>query len=349
MVANNNTRPLERWLLGLWYERGNDFGLLRPFSGVFRVVAAIRRAAYRAGWLRSTQVAVPVVVVGNLSVGGTGKTPLVLYLAQALLAQGRAPGIVLRGYASAGADAGPRRVDPAGDTASVGDEAMLLAQRSGCPVAVGADRVGACENLIGQGVDVIVCDDGLQHYALRRQLEIVVLDGARGLGNGRCLPGGPLRESASRLQQVDLVVVNGEWTAPAQAPGRALAMRVSGGQAVNLRTGEQRALSSFSSTGVHAVAAIGNPARFFQMLRSAGLAPIEHPMADHAAIRPADLHFGDDLAVLMTEKDAVKCRAHASAQHWMVPVSATFDQPHQQRLMAAIQMAISPDGAGDHG
>ncbi len=349
MATDNNPRPLERWLLHLWYEQGNDFGLLRPLSGLFQLVAALRRWGYRAGWLRSVRVSAPVVVVGNLSVGGTGKTPLVLYLAQALKARDCRPGIVLRGYGAEGTAVEAQVVDPVGDTSAVGDEAMLLAQRSGCPVAVGVKRAAACERLIAEGVDVIVCDDGLQHYALQRQFEIAVVDGARGLGNGRCLPGGPLREPVSRLQQVDLVVVNGDWGAAGAAPAQALPMRVGGQEAVNLRTGERRELGHFAGTEVHALAGIGNPARFFGMLRGAGLVPIEHPMADHASIRPADLAFDDNLAVLMTEKDAVKCRQYASERHWMVPVSARFDAPHHQTMMAAILTAISHDGAGDHG
>jgi len=263
-------------------------------------------------------------------VGGTGKTPLVVHLVELMRAAGWQPGVVSRGYGASGG-AHPRRVRPDSDPDEVGDEPLLVARRAQCSVVVGADRVAAARMLVDEGVDLVLSDDGLQHYRLARDVEVAVLDGARLLGNGRCLPAGPLREPASRLQEVDVVVVNGPGDL-----GSALRMRLVPEAVVRLHDGERRALSSFREARVHAVAGTGNPWRFFAMLREQGLDPIEHRYRDHARYRPQSLRFDDGLPVLMTEKDAVKCRRFADPAHWYVPVRVEFDRDGESRLLNAL-------------
>ncbi len=319
----------------IWYG-GSSAVWLWPLGWLFGLIVWLRRALYALGVLRGARVAVPVVVVGNLSVGGTGKTPLAVYLAQKLLVLGRRPGIATRGHGRAGHAA--QLVQANSRVADVGDEPLLLQRRTGVPVCVGARRAEAARLLVEQGCDVILCDDGLQHLALARDVEIAVVDGARGLGNGRLLPAGPLREPASRLAAVDLVVVNATQGRRLSAlPDGALTMRLVGEEAVSL-TGffANRRLADFQGQSVHAVAAIGNPERFFSQLRAAGLRVQEHPFGDHHAFSAADLRFGDELPVLMTEKDAVKCAGFADQHHWFVPVDASFDAADDARLVQCL-------------
>jgi tetraacyldisaccharide 4'-kinase len=259
-----------------------------------------------------------VVVVGNLVAGGTGKTPLVLWLAEALRARGFRPAIVSRGYG--GANERPCEVAIGGDAARYGDEPLLLAERSGVPVWIGRDRASAARAAIAAHPDrdLVICDDGLQHYALARDFEIAVED-ERGYGNGLLLPAGPLRESPSR--QVDATVVNG---APARAGAFAMRLEPAGFRGVR---DPQRTAAADALRGLrlHAVAGIGNPARFFATLASLGLAFTPHAFPDHHAFAPADLDFPECDAVLMTEKDAVKCRAFARESWWYLPVVAQVD------------------------
>jgi tetraacyldisaccharide 4'-kinase len=276
-----------------------------------------------------------VVVVGNVSVGGTGKTPLVCWLVQHLLERGYTPGIVTRGYG--GSSTIVRRISASDDPALVGDEPILLARRTGVPVAVGRDRPAAAQLLVSAGCNVIVSDDGLQHYALARDCEIVVIDGDRRFGNGWLLPAGPLRESPARLKAADAVVVNGGRPL---LPG-ALSMHLEAKNAVALVAGAVRPLSALTGRRVHAVAGIGNPERFFNMLRSRGIEVVGRPLADHARLTLADIEFGDDTPVLMTEKDAVKCAAFAGAQHWYVPVTASFDGGEAGSLLDIILNKIT--------
>lgn len=311
---------LEQWLLRTWYGAGAPLWL-RPLEALFRVVVYLRRAAY-GRLLAVATVGVPVIVVGNISVGGTGKTPLVLWIVRRLQQRGLAPGIVTRGYAGAARE-GARLVTQDDEAAQVGDEPLVLARRAGVPVAVGRDRVSAARLLVEAGVQVIVSDDGLQHYRLARDLEIAVLDGERGLGNGACLPAGPLREPRSRLASVDLVVINGG--AGVHWPGGVTMALVPEALRQVAGDGPVRTLQSFRGQQVHAVAGIGNPDRFFGMLAREGMKVISHPMSDHARIIPGDLDFGDGLPVLMTEKDAVKCGSFANPQTWYVPVTAMLD------------------------
>lgn len=300
-----------------WYRLSALSLALAPLSVLFGAGAALRRAGYRAGLLGTERLPVPVVVVGNLVVGGTGKTPLVLWLVGALSARGFRPGIVSRGYRAANDT--PRAVPPDGDPARYGDEPLLLAGRSGAPVFIGRDRAAAARALLAAhpACDAIVCDDGLQHYRLARDFEIAVED-ERGHGNGLLLPAGPLREPASRT--VDAVVLNG-----AARPG-AFGMTLE--PAGFTRVGGDRApvpLDALRGKRLHAVAGIGNPARFFATLRGLGLDALPHAFPDHHAFAARDLEFPDCDFVLITEKDAVKCRSFARADLVALRVEARVD------------------------
>jgi tetraacyldisaccharide 4'-kinase len=310
------------WFLQrMWYDRHAQwFSLvLLPLSWLFRLVVAARRLAYRIGLLSSIRVARPVVVIGNITVGGTGKTPFTIWLADQLQRKRKRVGIVLRGYGGR-SDHWPRDVDQDSAPQEVGDEAVLLAKRTAAIVVAGPDRVAAARRAIERGAEVVLSDDGLQHYRLARDREIVVIDGRRGVGNRRMLPAGPLREPVSRLAQADLRVVS--WRdgsarplTPVPATIQACARLT---HAVALIGGETRSLDAFKGTRVHAVAAIGNPQQFFAALQEIGIEVAPHPLPDHAQPTADDIRFADQLPVLMTEKDAVKCRAIADQRHWAV-------------------------------
>jgi len=323
----------------LWYEESPGAALLAPLSWAYGAVSGLRRRAYRAGWLRPRTVTRPVVIVGNLTIGGTGKTPLTIYLAQQLLAARLKVGIVSRGYGRHGA--GARSVQADSDWRDVGDEPLILARRTGCPTLVAADRVGAARTLIARGAEVILADDGLQHLALRRDCGIVVIDGSRGFGNGRLLPAGPLREPPEALAHADLVVVNGDPThaslGAAGLPAGALRMKLVAQPAVRLDgRGVPCELGAFRGRRVHAVAGIGNPQRFFRELGAHGIEVLAHPFPDHHPFTARELAFSDDLPVLMTEKDAVKCTPFANARLWCVPVSAAFSEADARALRARV-------------
>jgi tetraacyldisaccharide 4'-kinase len=310
---------------------------LAPLSWLYGAVMAFRSVLYRMGLRHRIKVGVPVVVVGNLTVGGTGKTPLVAWLSTKLSAVGMRVAIVSRGYG--GRAKGVTRVTLHSRASEVGDEPLLLARRAQATIFIGRDRVAAAKAAVADGADIVLCDDGLQHLALVRHCEIVVIDGQRGFGNGCLLPRGPLRESTGRLRRVNAVVVNGAITAPGfQLPSflanTRFEMRLSPGDARPVSGGGGlRALANFRGTGVHAVAAIGNPQRYFDMLRESGLTLYEHPFPDHYAFKPGDLNFGDSLPVLMTEKDAVKCATFADDRCWYVPVTAEFGESEARRLV----------------
>ncbi|MDR3388322.1 MAG: tetraacyldisaccharide 4'-kinase [Rudaea sp.] len=307
----------ERTLRPVWYGDVQPSWFLRMLAGVYCSLAALRRGLYQSGLLRAVRLPVPVVVIGNISVGGTGKTPLAIALIDGLRARGLVPGVISRGYG--GHAPGPVVVDAQGDPTTVGDEPVLIARSTGAPVAVGRDRVAASRLLLAAAkVDVLIADDGLQHYSLARDVEICVIDGERRFGNRRRLPAGPLREPLARLAMVDFRVCNGGIPGPDE-----IAMTLDGDIAVALLDHSvSRPLREFRGSRVHAVAAIGNPARFFAQLRAAGLEPIEHPFPDHHPFHASDLEFGDELPVMMTAKDAVKCRLFADARQWCVPVRA---------------------------
>jgi tetraacyldisaccharide 4'-kinase len=339
---------MQRQLIQLWYGEPARAAALQPLAALYRAVMAGRAGLYRAGWARSASAGRPVVVVGNLTVGGTGKTPLTIWLAQALAQHGLHSGIITRGYGGR-SGRGPRRVAAGARWQDVGDEPLILARRSGCPTVVGSDRVAAARTLTAAGVDLILADDGLQHLRLARDCEIVVVDGARGFGNGRLLPAGPLRESTLRLRSVDAIVVNGSATHRSLAAlpaGRTLAMQLSASEAVSIDEQRRRPLASFRGERVHAVAGIGNPQRFFDELRTHGIEPIEHAFADHHPLSAAELAFPDGLCVLMTEKDAVKCPLWADERLWYVPVAAQLAAPDAHELLSRVLAKVRGAAGG---
>lgn len=316
-----------RWIHRVWYEGAALGWILLPLSGLYWLITAGRRLLYRCGVFRTHQISVPVIVVGNITAGGTGKTPIVIWLARELRARAYSPGIVSRGYGGSGSDE-PMRVDAGSATELVGDEPVLLARHSACPVVVDSDRVRGAKALASDGVDVIIADDGLQHYRLARDYEICVIDGARGLGNRRLLPAGPLRELPERLSQADQLLVNGVMSpagALSVAEQNAIPFELSAVEACRLNESLTRPIDRFAGTTVHAVAGIGNPGRFFELLRTFGIQVIEHAFVDHAALSLEEIDFDDDFNVFMTEKDAVKLGKHLGDKYWQVPVTVDID------------------------
>jgi len=333
--------PSERALTEIWYGKSSAAMWLQPLASLYGAVTGARRGLYASGVLPSFKVGRPVVVVGNLTVGGTGKTPLVAWLAERLVERRLSVGILSRGYGGGGE--GPRNVELTSDWREVGDEPLLLRQRTNCRTVVSPDRVAGARALIERRVDVILADDGLQHLRLARDCEVIVIDGARGFGNGRLLPAGPLRDPISQLERADLIVVNGAATHPslaAVAPlleTRGVQMMLVPGNVIPLDGRRSaRTLDDFRKQHVHAVPGIGNPARFFADLRARGLEVVEHAFGDHHPFAATDLEFGDGAPVLMTEKDAVKCRAFANDRLWYVPVTARFSDAHTAQVLARV-------------
>jgi tetraacyldisaccharide 4'-kinase len=333
---------IRRWLEARWYGAKPPL-VLRPLGLLFACIVSARRWAFRVGLLSSAHPGVPVIVVGNVSVGGTGKTPLVLWLVQQLQAEGLRVGVVSRGHGAVRLQRAPRMVSAVDTADEVGDEALLLARRAECPVCVGVDRLAAARALAAEGCQVIVADDGLQHYALGRDFEIAVVDGARGLGNGALLPAGPLREGARRLAEVDAVVLNGALlrSLPGPAVGeKTFSMTLQPRQFVRLGTGEGASATTWRGRSVHAVAGIGNPDRFFAALRSLGLDAVEHPFGDHHRFTPENLAFDDERDIVMTEKDAVKCSAFASGRMWYLSAAIQFESDDATRLFSRVMARI---------
>jgi tetraacyldisaccharide 4'-kinase len=333
----------QRFIERRWYGARAPWWLL-PFSWLFGCGVRLRRWAYRTGVFASRHPGVPVVVVGNLTVGGAGKTPLVIWLATQLRARGMRVGIVLRGYG--GSVRVPTLVSADSDPLVVGDEALLLAQRTDCTVCVGRDRAAAAARLVAEGCQLILADDGLQHLALRRDVEIVVIDGVRGFGNGALLPAGPLREPLTRIRMADVVVVNGEPTAAlVTAVGHPSVMQLRPVALVQLTTGARLPLHMLRGSRVHAVAGIGHPARFFAQLRALGAQIEEHAFADHQRYLPHDLTFDGEGLIVMTEKDAVKCRTFANDRMWMLTVEALLTESDAARLLAQVRNCTTTRGA----
>jgi len=337
---------MEQRLTELWYRESAGFSWLAPLAWLYGLVVAARRAAYACGLIRTQRAAKPVIVVGNLTVGGTGKTPLVAWLAEQLSLSGLRVGIVSRGYGRSKRE--PEGVHAESSWRDVGDEPMLLQSSTGCDVVVAQDRFAGAQQLIALGVDVVIADDGLQHLRLARDCEIVVIDGARGFGNGRLLPAGPLREPAARVRNASIVVVNGtpEHASLVLADGESevrFLMSLSGGEAHRVDgLAAPEPLEHFRGRRVHAVAGIGNPQRFFRDLRARGIDIVEHPFPDHHPFTAAELTFGDDLPVLMTQKDAVRCRELEDARLWYVPVVARFSDSQARELLERVAKALAP-------
>ncbi|MFU8788304.1 MAG: tetraacyldisaccharide 4'-kinase [Methylobacter sp.] len=339
-------KTLSRWLQDIWYKDPFIGVWLAPFSFFFIDFVKFRKFLYRIGVFKKHSLPVPVIVVGNITVGGTGKTPLLIWLAELLKAEGYKPGIISRGYGGQ-AGAYPRWVDANSTAEQVGDEAVLIAQQTGCPMAVSPLRVDAAKLLLGQtDCNVILSDDGLQHYALNRDIEIAVIDGERRFGNSYCLPAGPLREPIERLKSVDFVVVNGDKYEEGE-----LSMQISGNVAVNLVTRQEKPLQDFSGSNCHVLAGIGNPERFFKLLEANGVVCETHSFPDHHQFQADDISFPAAATqapslqetappVLMTEKDAVKCLAFAGIQHWYVPVKAVPEAVFAERLLTLLSKKI---------
>lgn len=276
--------------------------LLLPFSAVYWLLHQFHKVLYATGILRTHRLTVPVIVVGNITVGGTGKTPLVAWLCAYLESNGFRPGIISRGYK--GQVTAPKRVTAGSNPKTFGDEPVLLARKTGAPVYTSANRVEAAKHLLAENqCDVLISDDGLQHYRMGRDIEIAVIDGWRRFGNGFLLPAGPLRESKKRLSRVDWVLCRGGEPREGELPYNYIADRL-----CNLKTGQEFDMEHFKGKKVHAIAGIGNPDQFFNDLVEFGLDIQRHPFPDHHVFQKNDLQFPDGLPILMTEKDAVKCR-----------------------------------------
>jgi len=335
------TPSLETTLTRAWLRRGALACALYPVSLLFRALAALRKLLFNIGLLASHRLPVPVIVVGNIFIGGTGKTPLTIWLAQALRAAGFHPGVISRGHGGgSGAAMATREVTADSLAGEVGDEPLLIARRGGCPVVVGRDRAAAGRALLAAhpDVDVLITDDGLQHYALRRDIEIVLFD-ARGVGNGWLLPAGPLREPPSRRR--DFTIVNAPELDPGlrgQVGGIPYRMQLAGDTAEALADPARRLpLASFAGGRIVAAAGIGNPGRFFAMLRAAGLQFDELALPDHHDFLDQPFAALDADVILITEKDAVKCGQIENLKHdprlWVVPVTAQLDAALAEQIV----------------
>lgn len=297
---------LESWLTRRWYGDAAPGLGLRALAGIYRLLASARQTT------AAERLSVPVVVVGNFTAGGTGKTPLVIALAQYFARRGFSPGIVSRGHGRRSAS--PLRVSDSTPVESCGDEPKLMFERTRLPVFVDSDRVAAARAAVVAGCDLVITDDGLQHRRLARDIEIEVVDGERGYGNGLLIPAGPLRETP---RACDFRVVNGD-----ARQDDSWSMRFQLRDAISVGDPDlTRSLTCFMSCPVHAVAGIGNPARFFNALRSAGVQPVEHEFEDHHRYRAEDFS-GMEGSILMTEKDSVKCRALGLGNAWAIPIEA---------------------------
>jgi tetraacyldisaccharide 4'-kinase len=321
---------MKNWLQQQWQGYTLWHGVLIPLSWIFAVISLIRNYLYKSGTLKSYRLNVPVVVVGNINVGGTGKTPLVIWLAEQLQLAGYKPGIISRGYGGQAQLA--QEVFAHSNPQQVGDEPVLIAKRTTCPIFIGADRVAAGQTLLSahSECNIIISDDGLQHYRLQRDVEIVVFDSAKGFGNGALLPAGPLRESTARLVKVDAVVSNGKLKDFAKQFQLAelvpVEMQLAAAEFYNLLDSQHTCTAKdFSGLKVLAVAGIGNPERFFQQLRLLGLNFQSKAYPDHYAFNADDLAAEQVDVIVMTEKDAVKCQSFAQANYWVLPVTAVID------------------------
>ncbi|WP_439108025.1 tetraacyldisaccharide 4'-kinase [Congregibacter sp.] len=322
-----------------WYKPPKFLLLLLPLEWLFATVTALRRLAFRKHWLSSGHPGVPVIVVGNISVGGTGKTPVVIGITQALMEQGVRVAVVSRGYG--GSAMGVVQVSADSDYREVGDESLLIAQSTSAIVSIGRDRLAAAKHAVELGAEVIVSDDGLQHYALERDVEIVTSDASTGFGNGHLLPVGPLREPRKRLADVDFFLLRGGQDPHSGTDYRAKQFRrFSDGKTVAAQNPD-------FGPRVHAVAAIAQPQRFFDGLRSLGLEPVEHRFVDHRAFEGSDFEALGDLPIVMTAKDAVKCPTVLPDDAWILDMETEFPQGFVQQLIqrAGLMPVASPTAA----
>lgn len=324
-----------------WYGSSLICWFLLPLSWLYCAVSIVRRKLYQLNIKESFAARVPVVVIGNIVVGGSGKTPLLISLCEYLIDKGFKPGVVSRGYG--GSVAGIRQVEDSDPAKLVGDEPLLIHQRTHVPVVVGRDRVAAVDYLLSNNqCDVVLSDDGLQHYRMKRSFEIVVIDAERKFGNGFCLPAGPLRERVSRLKEVDMIVYNvmhnGMHKGVKQNSDDEAAYSLEIDRLVHLTREETVSLQSLQGKEIHAVAGIGNPSRFFKQLRDNGLTVIEHAFPDHHVYTQKDFAGWDAACIAMTEKDAVKCRQLSLADAWVVCVTAKFSES----LESQISMKLLP-------
>jgi tetraacyldisaccharide 4'-kinase len=334
------------WLLRAWYSPRPVWFFI-PFAWLFWLLSSLRRAAYTLRLIHSASVPAAVIIVGNISVGGTGKTPFVIWLAGELTRMGYKAGIVSRGYGGQ-TQSGPALVTPDSDPEVAGDEAVLLAKRTGLPVAICRDRAAAANLLCSRyTMDVLLSDDGLQHHHLSRDMEIVLLDGERGLGNGWLLPAGPLRETEQRLNEVGLTVIKRAVAPRFTWPGAAY-MQLVVATAVSLNDGRRVPLTQFAGQSAHALAGIGNPQQFFDALKAAGLQVDGRALVDHARLTPGDMQFPDDRPVFMTEKDAVKCRSMALSRHWYVEAAADFSAADRALILERVERAIKARRPHNH-
>lgn len=316
----------------IWSGESPVWRLLLPLSWLYGLVSGLIRLSYRLGLKKAWRAPVPVAVVGNLTAGGNGKTPVVIWLVEQLQQRGIRVGVVSRGYGGKAANY-PLLLSNDTSTAEAGDEPVLIFQRTGAPVAVSPERREAVQALLhAHDLQLIITDDGLQHYKLARDKEIVVIDGERRFGNGWWLPAGPMRERASRLRSVDAIIVNGGVAQAGEIP-----MQLRPGLAVNLRSGERRDVASFEN--VVAMAGIGHPPRFFATLESCGVLPVKTvALADHQALTQASVSalVNSQQTLLMTEKDAVKCRGFAESNWWYLPVDAIMTDERAQQLLTEL-------------
>ena len=313
-----------------WYTSSIINWLLLPLSWLYCLVAIIRRKLYRLNFLHSYSSPVPVIVIGNIVVGGSGKTPLLLSLCEYIQKKGFKPGVVSRGYG--GSVNGVKQVQQVDLADVVGDEPLMIFQRTKLPVVVGADRVAAIDYLLKNNeCDIVLSDDGMQHYRMQRDLEIAVIDADRGFGNGFCLPAGPLRERVSRLQQVDIIAYNGISSDKCSYSLQIVSLK-------KLNSDESRTLESFTQKPVHAIAGIGNPQRFFRQLRQNGIEIIEHAFPDHHSYRQQDFSDWSEACIIMTEKDAVKCGQLTLTDGWVIRAEAVFSG----KLEASLSTSLLP-------
>ena len=320
----------------MWARRGWLSAMLRPAAGLFAAAAAIRRTAYRKGWARSFSAGAPVVIVGNIGVGRTGKTPITGWLAQSLANADRRPAIVSRGYGGRRQSA-PMRVTPLSDPGEVGDEPVMLARQAECPVWVCIDRASAARRAVTEGAEIVLSDDGLQHYRMARDFEICVVDGDRGLGNGRLLPSGPLRESPRRLAEVDEVLVQGMQS---EFPGCKFELRID--RAVRLDGARERPLAEFAGRRVLALAGVGVPQRFHAALRAYGIEVEPVPAPDHGRVSLESL-LKRGLPVIMTAKDAVKYPDPAGGDLWWTPARVYMPESSRERVLRTVLALLDKD------